>query len=76
MTKNITLRMDADLLQAVRHQAVDQQLSLSAWVTTLLERSVAGNAQYAKARRTALQHLEKGFRLGGRPLKREALHER
>ena len=76
MTKNVTLRMDAELLQAVRHRAVDQHLSLSAWVTTLLERSVAGDAQYGKARRTALQHLETGFRLGGHPLKREALHER
>jgi hypothetical protein len=76
MTKNVTLRMDAELLRAVRHQAVDRHMSLSAWVMSLLARSVAGEAHYDKARRVALGYLDTGFRLGGHPLKREALHER
>ena len=37
---NVTLKLDDEVLQEARHRAVDQRLSLSAWMTKLLEREL------------------------------------
>ncbi len=76
MTANVTLRMDENLLQRVKHRAVDERLSVSAWVTAVLKREVERNAAESTARRRALERLERGFSLGGTPLTREQVHER
>ena len=37
MTKNITLRMDEDVLRKAKHLAVEENKSLSAWIAELVE---------------------------------------
>ncbi len=74
--KNVTLSLDEEILRRVRHQAVDHSLSLSAWVAELLKRTVADEDRFMKARPRALKRLERGFRLGGKPLTREEAHAR
>ena len=76
MTKNVTLRMDEQLLTKVRHMAVDEHLSLSAWVVSLLERAVTDQESRDAVRRRALNRLASGFHLGGSPLAREDAHAR
>jgi hypothetical protein len=76
MTRNVTLRMDAELLRTLRHQAVDSHQSLSAWIVTTLTRESKQDAGLTEVRARALQRLKQGFRLGGRPLSREEAHAR
>ncbi len=76
MTRNVTLRMDEDLLTELRHQAVDAHMSLSAWITaTLAERATNRNGIEEKRQR-ALRRLQQGFRLDGTPFSREDAHAR
>jgi hypothetical protein len=76
MSKNVTLRMDEGLLKKCRHAAVEQDMSLSQWVTDVIARTVERDESRDKAKRDALRLLEKGFSLGGKPLSREEAHER
>ena len=76
MATNVTLRMDEHLLQKLRHRAVDDNLSLSAWITAVLRRMVESNAATLVARDRALRRLEHGYALGGRPMTREQAHAR
>jgi len=76
MTRNVTIRVNEALLTALRHRAVDADMSLSAWITCVLEDQVRGDRDFKRARRRALQRLEQGFSLGGKPLTREESHVR
>ena len=76
MSTNVTLRMDERLLQQVRHRAVDDHQSLSAWITTVLRRMVESDSASFAARDRALRRLDRGYSLGGRPLTREQTHAR
>jgi hypothetical protein len=68
--------MDDQLLTALRHRAVDAHMSLSAWITSVLQEHVHGTADYEQARQRALKRLDAGWPLGGRPLTREDAHAR
>ena len=76
MLKNITLKIDDRILTRVRHLAVDENKSVSAWVTDLIERTLSEADEYEPARREAINTLNVGFHLGGRPLSREEVHDR
>ena len=76
MSKNVTLRLDEALLRKARHAAVDQEKSLTEWVSALIIRATSENDRYLSARERALKRIEKGFRLGGNPLSREDTHAR
>lgn len=76
MKKNITLSLEEELLRRVRHQAVDSNLSLSAWVAQLLKKMVTDEDRFVRARAKSLKRLERGFKLGGKPLTREEVHAR
>lgn len=76
MTRNVTLRMDEELLAELRHRAVDAQMSLSAWITATLDSLVPRSGEMAATRARALTRMERGFHLGGKPLTREELHVR
>ena len=76
MTRNVTLRMDEALLRKLRHRAVDERQSLSAWVVTVLRQAADADDSQAVVRERALRRLERGFRLGGKPLSREQAHAR
>ncbi len=76
MTKNVTLRLDEDLIRELRHQAVDSNQSLSAWIATVLQRESKDTGPFDRARTRALRRLHRGFQLGGKPLSREEAHAR
>ncbi len=76
MLKNITLKIDDQILTRVRHLVVDENKSVSAWVSELIERTLNEADDYEEARREAIDTLNEGFHLGGRPLSREEIHDR
>ena len=74
--KNITLKLDDAILDRVRHVAVDEHVSVSAWVQDLIRREIDARDLYEQDRKGALMVLREGLPLGGRPLTREEAHER
>jgi predicted transcriptional regulator len=76
MLKNITLKIDDQLLTRVRHLAIDENTSVSAWVAALIERTLNEADVYEQTRREAIDALQAGLHLGGRPLSREEAHDR
>lgn len=38
---NVTIKLDSSLCKEARHRAIDQGLSLSGWIRTLLDRELA-----------------------------------
>ena len=81
MTKNITLRMDEELLRTAKHSAVEHDMSVSAWIArTVLDaaKKEAGveRVRYEKVRIQALKVLEKKFHLGGGTFDRKDCYDR
>jgi len=76
MTKNVTLRMDEELLAELRHRAVDAHMSLSAWITKTMEMLVPHPREVGDIRDRAISRMEHGFHLGGAPVSRDELHAR
>ena len=76
MTKNVTLRIDENLLYKARHQAIEEKKSFSRWLTELMSKTVGEKDDYQKAMERALKRLKKGFHLGGRSYRREDLYDR
>jgi hypothetical protein len=74
--KNVTLKLDERLLRRIRHIAVEEDTSVSAWVAHLIESALRDRDDYEASRREALDALEKPFHLGGHPLSREETHRR
>lgn len=76
MAGNITVRLDERTLRRIRHLAVNQQISVSAWVGKLVTRAVAELDGFEPARQRALEALRKPVPLVGLPLDRDQVHER
>ena len=76
MSKNVTLRLDEDVLRECRRRAVEEDKSLSRWLTDLILQTLTADEQFEAARRRALRALARGFHLGGRPLDRDEVHAR
>lgn len=76
MTRNVTIRMDEDMLRALRHRAVDEQMSLSRWIVHVLRQASQPAESREEMRQRALSRLATGFHLGGRALSREETHGR
>jgi|GEM_PF-4498280 len=74
--KSITIEMDESLLTRVRQVALDANVSVTAWVSRLIEGAVRERDIYEKTRDLALQDLARPLSLGGKPMDRESLHER
>lgn len=74
--KNITIKLDAEQLRRVRHIAVDEETSVSGWVSRLIETELHNRDAYELAREKALADLETPLSLGGQPLTREEVHRR
>jgi len=72
----ITLKLDERVLNRVRHLAVDEDKSVSAWVTELIEGVIKDRDHYEACRQRALDILDQGLHLGGKPLRREAVYDR
>lgn len=76
MLKNITLKLDEQIISRIRHVAVDDNKSVSAWVSELIQRTLNDIDEYEQARREAIKTLSQGFHLGGRALDRDEIHDR
>jgi hypothetical protein len=77
MKRNITLKIDADLLREARILTTQEGTSPSAVVATRPEQIVRERKSYHQARRRAIARLRKGFDLRWMPASsRNELHER
>ncbi len=74
---NITLKLDADLLQAAKVLAAKKGTSVSALVTLKLEEAVKEEDEYQQAMKRALELMKNSTALGWqKPKSRDELHER
>jgi hypothetical protein len=77
MKTNVTLKIEADLLQEARVLAAEDGSSISALLATRLEEAVRERKGYNQARRSAVARLRSGFDLQWTPSRsRGELHER
>ena len=77
MKRNVTLKLDAELLKRARVLAAEQGSSISKLLGEKLEELVREHAGYERARKRALARLRVGMDLGWtRPGSRDELHER
>ena len=77
MKRNITLKLDSDLLRKARILAAEEDSSISALLAGQLEKAVAERAGYARAKRQALASIAKSLDLGFTPPRsRDELHQR
>ncbi len=77
MKRNITLKLDAELLREMRILAAEQGSSVSALLAERLESMVRERRAYERSRRRALARLRQGFELNWKPPRsRDELHER
>ncbi|AZT90305.1 CopG family transcriptional regulator [Caldicellulosiruptor changbaiensis] len=77
--QNVTLSLPKELIQKVKHIAVERNTSISALLTSLLEELVNREESYQKIYLQHLKLLEEGFDLGtGGAItwRREDLYER
>ncbi|BCS81157.1 DUF6364 family protein [Anaerocellum diazotrophicum] len=77
--QNITLSLPKELIQKIKHIAVERNTSISALLTSLLEELVNREESYQKIYLQHLKLLEEGFDLGtGGTItwRREDLYER
>jgi len=74
---NITLKLDAELLKAVKVVAAQRGTSISALLTSKLEEEVKQNDEYEKAMKRSIARMKEGWNLGWqKPKSRDELHER
>jgi len=74
--QNITLSLEKELLQKARILAAKRSISVSRLLSEELARIVRETESFDQARLVALETLEHGFCLGGKPASREDLHDR
>lgn len=77
MKRNITLRLDEELIRKAKVLAARRNRPVSALLRDEISRLVAEDDAYESAKRAALERLERGAHLGGGPLTaRGELHDR
>jgi hypothetical protein len=77
MKTNVTLKIEADLLQEARVLAAEEGSSISALLATRLEEAVRERKGFNQARRSAIARLRSGFDLQWTPSRsRGEIHER
>lgn len=74
--RNVTVQLEEGLLKKSRHLAVDQDLSLSEWISRVIKDAVMRSYSFNSAKRKAFKVLEEPLCLGGKAYAREELHER
>jgi hypothetical protein len=77
--QNVTISLSSDLMREARHLAVDEGMSLSRFISALLEQEVEGRRRYHTARERQSSLLRKGLPLGTHgqiTWQRSELHER
>ncbi|MCK4563691.1 MAG: CopG family transcriptional regulator [Verrucomicrobia bacterium] len=78
MTKNITLRMDEQLLKDVKHIAVEKDMSVSAWISQVVEQAAKRDFRYETAATEIMRMMEEAqdYGDGGKIYTRDEMHER
>ena len=77
MKTNVTLKIEADLLQEARVLAAEEGSSISSLLATRLEEAVRERKGYNQARRSAVARLRSGYDLRWTPSdSRGEMHER
>jgi Family of unknown function (DUF6364) len=77
MKQNITLSLDRQTIRKAKVLAAKQGTSISGLLAGKIEELVGEDEVYERAKRQALELLDKGFHLGGViRVRREELHER
>jgi hypothetical protein len=77
MKRNVTVKLDEDLVREARVLAAEEGGSISALLTRQLEAAVRERKGFIRARRRALARLREGLNLQWTPAKsRDGLHER
>jgi hypothetical protein len=77
MKQNITLSIEKEIIKKGKVVAARRDTSISKMLADLLKGMVENDERYEAAKRSALQQLKKGIRLGGKiTWKREDLYER
>jgi hypothetical protein len=74
--QNITVAIEPALLRKARAVAARRGRSVSALLADELKELVAEDSRYSTARRRALALLASPLPLGGKPLSRDATHDR
>lgn len=77
MSTNITLRLDEKTIDRIKHLAVEQHTSVSAWVGKLVTQTVEELDGYEPAHRRALRAMARPIQVSNADvLNREQAHER
>jgi hypothetical protein len=77
MKQNVTLSIEKEIIKKSKVVAARRDTSISKMLSDLLKGMVENDERYEAAKRSALQQLKKGIRLGGKiTWKREDLYER
>lgn len=77
MKRNVTLKMDAEILKQARILAAEEGSSMSRLLADKLEELVRERTGYDRARKRAQERLRVGIDLGWtRPRSRDELYER
>jgi len=77
MKQNVTLSIEKEIIKKGKVVAARKDTSISRMLADLLKSMVENDERYEAAKRSALQLLKKGVRLGGKiTWKREDLYER
>jgi hypothetical protein len=77
MKQNLTLSIEKEIIKKGKIVAARQDTSISKMLADLLKGMVENDERYEAAKRSALQQLKKGIRLGGKiTWNREDLYER
>jgi hypothetical protein len=75
MKKNVTVQIDAAILKRSKHMAVEEDMSLSEWIATLIKNAVNKKSDKEQAMKRAFAIMKKPLKLGGKALSREEMHE-
>ena len=77
MKRNVTLKLDGEILKEARVLAAEEGSSMSQMLADKLEELVRERKGFDRARKRALSRLRVGLDLGWtRPATRDELHER
>lgn len=75
--RNLTVQLDEDTIAKARVLAARRSTSVSKLVAHEIDKLVGQDDAYQRAQAVALDHLSRGFHLGGGGLPdRDALHDR
>jgi len=73
---NLTIKINDELIHAIRVLAAKKNSSISALLSDYIENVIRNDEEYQAAKEQALAILRKGWDLGWTPGPREELHER